>query len=131
MRTLLLLENDDVAPGELASQLEALGYAIYQPRTLLEARRQKPTEFSVVVTDLRVAGGKSTAIFEGHISDVHGVAYGPSDASIITAGDDGTVRVWPVDPMPPALERRPRRALAEWELARERRQAEAARLEYR
>ena len=44
--------------------------------------------------DLRVAGGKSTAIFEGHLSDIHGVVYGPSDASIITAGDDGTVRVW-------------------------------------
>jgi polar amino acid transport system permease protein len=41
-----------------------------------------------------VAGGRSTAIFEGHLSDIQGVAYGPSDASIITAGDDGTVRVW-------------------------------------
>ena len=64
MRTVLLLENDDVAPGELASQLEALGYAVRQPRTLLEARRQKASDFSVVVTDLRVAGGDEQAFFK-------------------------------------------------------------------
>ena len=64
MRTVLLLENDDVAPGELASQLEALGYVVRQPRTLLEARRQKASDFSVVVTDLRVAGGDEQAFFK-------------------------------------------------------------------
>ena len=56
---------------------------------------------------------------------------GPLGPRVLAGLADGTVRVWPVDPMPPALERRPRRALTEWELARERRQAEAARLEYR
>ena len=85
MRTLLLLENDDVAPGELASQLEALGYAIDQPRTLLEARRQKPTEFSVVVTDLRVAGGLGTDLIPW--AQGTPVLVLASDATIRTAVD--------------------------------------------
>jgi two-component system response regulator HydG len=85
MRTLLLVENDDVAPGELASQLEALGYAIYQPRTLLEARRQKPTEFSVVVTDLRVAGGLGTDLIPW--AQGTPVLVLASDATIRTAVD--------------------------------------------
>lgn len=56
---------------------------------------------------------------------------GPGGPRVIAGFADGTARVWPVDPMPAALARRPRPALAEWELARERRQAAAARLEYR
>jgi DNA-binding NtrC family response regulator len=85
MRTVLLLENDDVAPGELASQLEALGYAVHQPRTLLEARRQKSTDFSVVITDLRVAGGLGTDLIPW--SQGTPVLVLASDATIRTAVD--------------------------------------------
>ena len=85
MRTVLLLENDDVVPGELASQLAALGYDVHQPRTLLEARRQKPTEFSVVITDLRVAGGLGTDLIPW--SQGTPVLVLASDATIRTAVD--------------------------------------------
>jgi len=44
--------------------------------------------------NLRVAGGKSTAIFEGHLSNVNDAAYGPWDDTILTVADDGTLRVW-------------------------------------
>ncbi len=44
--------------------------------------------------DLRVAGGKSTAVFEGHLGTVNGTAYGPREGTIATVSDDGTFRVW-------------------------------------
>lgn len=44
--------------------------------------------------NFRVAGGKSTAIFEGHLSDINDVLYGPTQDTIVTVGDDGTMRVW-------------------------------------
>jgi len=47
---------------------------------------------------------------------------------VITVSADGTARVWPVDPLEPAIARKPRE-LADWELAREKRLALP--LEYR
>jgi len=44
--------------------------------------------------DLRVVGGKSTAIFEGHLATVNGTAYGPREGTIATVSDDGTLRIW-------------------------------------
>jgi len=46
------------------------------------------------VRDLRVVGGKSTAIFEGHLATVNGTAYGPREGTIATVSDDGTLRIW-------------------------------------
>jgi len=54
-------------------------------------------------------------------------APGPGPARVLTLGDDGRARIWPVDPLPAALELRPR-ALRDWEVAREKRLA--APLEY-
>jgi polar amino acid transport system permease protein len=42
----------------------------------------------------RVPGGQSTAIFEGHLSAVNGVAFGWGPEMILSGGADGTVRVW-------------------------------------
>jgi polar amino acid transport system permease protein len=42
----------------------------------------------------RLPGGKSTAIFEGHLSGVNGVAFGWGPEMILSGGTDGTVRVW-------------------------------------
>lgn len=54
-------------------------------------------------------------------------APGPGPTRVLTLGDDGLARIWPVDPLPAALELRPRR-LRSWEVAREKRLA--APLEY-
>ncbi len=43
---------------------------------------------------LRVVGGKSTAIFEGHLATVNETAFGPQEGTIATVSDDGTLRVW-------------------------------------
>ncbi len=43
---------------------------------------------------LRVVGGKSTAIFEGHLGTVNGTAFGPQEDTVATVSDDGTFRVW-------------------------------------
>jgi polar amino acid transport system permease protein len=52
----------------------------------------KDTKFRTV----RLPGGKSTGVYEGHLSAVNGVAYGPPQwpDTILTAGSDGTVRMW-------------------------------------
>jgi WD40 repeat protein/serine/threonine protein kinase len=47
---------------------------------------------------------------------------------VVTASADGTARVWPVDPLPPALARKPRE-LADWEVDREKRLARPLRYE--
>lgn len=44
--------------------------------------------------NLRLPGGKSTAIYEGHLNAIHGVAFGPQPDTIFTASADGTLRVW-------------------------------------
>jgi polar amino acid transport system permease protein len=46
------------------------------------------------VRDLRVAGGRSAAIFEGHLATVNGTAYGPREGTVATVSDDGTLRIW-------------------------------------
>jgi polar amino acid transport system permease protein len=46
------------------------------------------------VRNLRVTGGKQTAVFEGHLSTLNALAYGPQEDTIVTVGDDGTLRVW-------------------------------------
>ena len=46
------------------------------------------------IRSLRVAGGKSTAFFEGHLSTVNAVAHGPWEDTIVSVGDDGTLRLW-------------------------------------
>jgi polar amino acid transport system permease protein len=46
------------------------------------------------VRNIRVAGGKSTASYEGHLSAVYGTAYGPEETTILSASGDGTVRLW-------------------------------------
>lgn len=43
---------------------------------------------------LRVAGGKTTATYEGHLSTLNGAAFGPQPDTILTAGNDGTLRLW-------------------------------------
>ncbi|MCA8979862.1 MAG: WD40 repeat domain-containing protein, partial [Planctomycetes bacterium] len=47
---------------------------------------------------------------------------GPGPARVLTVGEDGWARIWPVDPLPAALELRPRK-LRNWEIAREKRLA--------
>lgn len=46
----------------------------------------------------------------------------PGPARVLTIGEDGWARIWPVDPLPAALELRPRQ-LRNWEIAREKRLA--------
>jgi WD40 repeat protein len=36
--------------------------------------------------------------FAGHRGEVHGLAFVPANATIVSAGDDGTVRLWNLDP---------------------------------
>ena len=59
---------------------------------------------------------------EGAITAVD-LAQGARGMLALTAGEDGLARVWPVDALPYALARQPRRLLA-WEVAREKRLAE-------
>jgi hypothetical protein len=44
---------------------------------------------------------------------VNTVAFGPDSKTVITACEDGTSRIWPIDPLPVAAERRPRELSAE------------------
>ena len=46
------------------------------------------------VRSWRLPGGKGTAYYEGHLSTVTGVAFGIAANTILTAGNDGTVREW-------------------------------------
>jgi eukaryotic-like serine/threonine-protein kinase len=64
-----------------------------------------------------------------HTGPVRFACFAPGDgpARVLTVGEDGWARIWPVDPLPAALELRPRE-LRNWEIAREKRLA--APLEY-
>jgi len=64
-----------------------------------------------------------------HDGPVRFACFAPGDgpARVLTVGEDGWARIWPVDPLPAALELRPRE-LRNWEIAREKRLA--APLEY-
>ncbi|MCP3915633.1 MAG: protein kinase [bacterium] len=53
---------------------------------------------------------------------------GPGELRVVAGCADGSVSVWPMDPLPAARARQPR-ALEEWEVARERRLAEPLRYE--
>jgi polar amino acid transport system permease protein len=46
------------------------------------------------VRNIRVAGGKNTATYEGHLGAVNRALHGPVADTIISASNDGTVRVW-------------------------------------
>ena len=72
-----------------------------------------------VVAHLRGSGSPVTcAVF----------SRGEGPVRVLAGFEDGTARVWPVDPLPPAIARRPRAELRDWERAREERFARAVQL---
>jgi WD40 repeat protein len=77
----------------------------------------------------RAADGVPEALLTGHRAAVTRARFSRDGGAlrVISASADGTARVTPVDPLPPALARKPR-DLQEWEVHRERRLAEP--LEY-
>jgi polar amino acid transport system permease protein len=46
------------------------------------------------IRDIRAIGGKNTATYEGHLNTVNRALHGPVAGTVISASDDGTVRVW-------------------------------------
>ncbi len=95
------------------------------------------TDGTILVRDVSGAlDPRSTRVIahlRGHGPAVTCAVFSPDDGPVrVLAGfEDGTARVWPVDPLPPAIARRPRAELRDWERAREQRFAEAVQLEYR
>ena len=86
---------------------------------------------------LMLTSSKDGTIFVREVDDSNPVAHlkgdggiavgaafspGPGPLRVIGAFDDGTARVWPVDPLPGAIARKPRE-LQDWEQARETRLA--------
>jgi WD40 repeat protein len=70
------------------------------------------------------ADGVPVAHLVGHAGAVLAASFSRDVGAlrVITASADGTARVWPLDPLPPALARKPR-DLADWEVDRETRLA--------
>jgi hypothetical protein len=42
----------------------------------------------------RIPGGTFIAVYQGHLSSVNGLAFGPTPDSLFSVGDDGTIREW-------------------------------------
>ncbi|MFT7485798.1 MAG: serine/threonine protein kinase/WD40 repeat protein [Candidatus Paceibacteria bacterium] len=73
---------------------------------------------TILLARLRGAGGAVLCA---------GFSPGAKAVRVIAGLVDGGAQVWPVDPLPPAIARRPRAELAEWERAREERFAKPLR----
>ena len=74
--------------------------------------------------------GTPVALLEGHAGPVLDATFSSDGGAlrVLTASADGTARVWPVDPLPPARARKPR-GLFEWEREREKRLAHPMRFD--
>ena len=55
-----------------------------------------------------VATGKVLLILEGHTRAIQSAVFGPDGKRVVTVSDDETVRVWSADPLPIAIEYKPR-----------------------
>jgi WD40 repeat protein len=55
-----------------------------------------------------IASGREFITLRGHDDDVKTAVFSPDAKTVLTVSWDGTARLWPVDPLPQALERRPR-----------------------
>jgi WD40 repeat protein len=60
-----------------------------------------------------LATGKEFITLRGHVDAVKTAMITPDAKQVLTVSWDGTARLWPVDPLPLALERRPRPLTAE------------------
>ena len=90
---------------------------------------------TVMIRDVRGLANPRSTLLQSRLDwgggPVHCADFssGTGVLRVIAGLEDGTARVWPVDPLPAAIARRPREKLKEWEFAREQRFAEP--LEYR
>ncbi len=90
---------------------------------------------TVMVRDVGGSADPRATLLLAHLQGDGGAVrcadFSPSSKAprVIAGMADGSARVWPVDPLPAALARRPREQLREWEFARE--QRIAAPLQYR
>jgi WD40 repeat protein len=55
-----------------------------------------------------VATGKELFTLRGHQDAVKSAVFSPDGQQVLTVSSDGTARLWPVDPLPLALARKPR-----------------------
>jgi WD40 repeat protein len=55
-----------------------------------------------------VATGKEYFTLTGHRDAVTSAAFSPDGRQVVTTSWDGTARLWPVDPLPLAVARKPR-----------------------
>jgi WD40 repeat protein len=51
---------------------------------------------------------KQLLVLTGHARDVTAASFSPEGRRVLTASDDGTVRIWPLDPLAVAERRKPR-----------------------
>jgi WD40 repeat protein len=59
-----------------------------------------------------VATGKEYLTLTGHTDGLRSAEFSPDGRAVLTTSWDGTARVWPVDPLPLAIQRKPRELTA-------------------
>ncbi len=85
------LETSEVK-WTFGNQWDAVTRIVFDQEGSAVLSASKDTKFRSV----RLPGAKSSGVYQGHLGAVNGVAYGPPQwpDTILTAGSDGTVRMW-------------------------------------